>query len=183
MDKCNLLDNNCDTEMCKKICEECQDTDCEWVVNKLKPSPLSIELLPIVHGAKVKFQHPVSDYRIHSYTIILQNKADMEQKSFLFPKGKDITETNVVYEIVDLNPSMEYIVYAYSTNRFGDSPMSNRISFKPRNKGKGPEPKKAAVHEMAYTHTQYNPADYKTVLEKILKKHNIFPKINLKVKY
>jgi len=170
---CNVMcnesgDNNCTKETCNKICKECQDTDCVWVTDSLKPHKPQISVRPLVNALKVSWKRPKTEYKIIKYTIVLQKTSVNEEKTYYFPISKGKTDIN--YEIVDLDPKETYVVYAIATNRFGNSPESNRVIVKPlkkaaSNNNKGEE---KPIHELNFQRGEYEADDLKEVLKKVI---------------
>ena len=167
-DICKESNPICTPKICHKLCDECYDTNCQWVVNSLKPHQPKITAKPLVNAIEVSWQRPKTEYRIIKYTIVLQKTKDNEHKSFYFPISKG--NTDIKYEIVDLDPEETYIIYAIATNRFGDSPISNKIIIQPLKKGVKKTDKgiKKPVHELAYQRGEYEAEDLQEVLQKVI---------------
>lgn len=180
---CKKTDTVCTASKCNIICNECHDTDCVWVTNSLKPHQPTINVKPLVNGLRVKWQRPKTEYKIIKYTIVLQKTTDNEQKTFYFPISKGTVD--VSYDIVDLNPEEIYIVYAIATNRFGNSPNSNKIITKPLKKSTKPSEKseEKPVHELNFQRGEYEAEDLKEVLEKVIESKRIKEPIKLTARY
>ena len=161
---CIKSNNLCYKTTCNNICKECNDTDCQWIVDSLKPHQPQIYVKPLVNSLEVSWKRPKTEYRIIKYTIVLQKTSDSEHKSFYFPIGKGTPE--IKYQIVDLDPEDTYIVHALATNRFGNSPISNKVIISPLKKGNTPED--VPIHKLAYHRGEYIADDLKEVLEKVI---------------
>lgn len=182
-DLCKESDTNCTASKCNKICNECHDTDCIWVTNSLKPHQPKINVKPLVNGLRVSWQRPKTEYKIIKYTIVLQKTTDNEQKTFYFPVNKG--SVDVSYDIVELNPEETFIVYAIATNRFGNSPNSNKNIVKPLKKSLHPDDKseEKPVHELNFQRGEYEAEDLNEVLEKVIESKRIKEPIHITARY
>lgn len=173
--------NACDNSVCNKVCEECNDTDCVWVTDSLKPHPLKLSVKPLVNALEVSWNPPKSEYNIIKYTVIIQRANDNENKSFYFPIPK--SGKGVTYQILDLNPDEVYNVSALSSNRFGDSLSSNQVLISPLKKGKEVADTDKVVHEVAYQRGEYTTEDLEDVLEKVIESKKIQEPYRVAVRY
>ena len=180
-EKCNESSEVCkeNSDICEEKCNECNDTDCKWVVESLKPGQPEISIKPLVNALEVSWKRPKTKYRIIKYTVVVQKTSDNENKSFYFPIGKG--SVNVNYQIIDLDPEETYIVYAIATNRFGDSPISNKVIVSPLKKGALPEDR--PVHKLAYQRGEYRAEDLKEVLEKVIESKSMKEPYRVTVRY
>ena len=182
-DLCKQTDTKCTASKCNKICNDCYDTDCEWVTNSLKPKQPKISVKSLVNGFRVSWQRPKTEYKIIKYTIVLQKTSDNEQKTFYFPINKG--SVDVSYDIVELNPEEVYIIHAIATNRFGNSPISNKIIAKPLKKSKesNDTSEDKPVHELNFQRGEYEAEDLKEVLEKVIESKKIREPIHITARY
>ena len=182
-DLCKESDTNCTASKCNEICNDCHDTDCVWVTDSLKPHQPKISVKPLVNGFRVSWQRPKTEYKIIKYTIVLQKTSDSEQKTFYFPINKG--SVDVSYDIVELNPEEVYIIHAIATNRFGNSPVSNKIITKPLKKSKETNDisEEKPVHELNFQRGEYEAEDLKEVLEKVIESKRIKEPIHITARY
>jgi hypothetical protein len=166
---------------CEKICRECNDTDCVWVTDSLKPHPLKLSVKPLVNALAVSWNPPKSEYNIIKYTVLVQKANDNENKSFYFPIPK--SRKGVTYQILDLNPNEIYNVSALSSNRFGDSMLSNQVLISPLKKGKKVADSDKVVHELAYQRGEYTTEDLEDVLEKVIESKKMQEPYRVTVRY
>lgn len=178
--ECKTMDS-CEDATCEKICKECNDTDCVWVVESLKPHPLKLQVKPLVNAIEVSWNPPKSEYNIIKYTVIVQKANDNESKSFYFPISK--SGKGVTYQILDLDPNEVYNVSALSSNRFGDSMLSNQELVSPLKKGIEKPVTDNVVHEVAYQRGEYTTEDLEDVLEKVIESKKMQEPYRVTVRY
>ena len=174
-------ESSCDNSVCNKVCEECNDTDCVWVTDSLKPHPLKLSVKPLVNALEVSWNPPKSEYNIIKYTVIVQKANDNESKSFYFPVPK--SGKGVSYQILDLDSNEVYNVSALSSNRFGDSTLSNQVLISPLKKGNKVADTDKVIHEVAYQRGEYTTEDLEDVLEKVIESKKIQAPYRVTVRY
>tara|TARA_A100001015_G_C14757014_1_gene619881 strand:- start:85 stop:810 length:726 start_codon:yes stop_codon:yes gene_type:complete len=160
--ECNKSKAKCNKQACRDLCNNCNDTRCEWVVNKLKPQKPQIYAEPFYKGLTISMQRPHSNYKITQYKLIVQKQSDPYHKTFYFPINTGRNE--IKYNITDLDPRFTYTVYAIATNSFGDSFPSNTIVKKPLET----KTNTTVEHELSHESQQVDLNEYKDVLETVL---------------
>lgn len=114
---------------CLTICENCNDTQCEWVAEKLVPSKVLLRATPDVESVVFEWNAPHSQYNITKYILVLQLLGKTDEKQFYFPKSLQSTKNS--FTIRNLDPTKKYEAYLISRNAVGESPPSNIVSFTP----------------------------------------------------
>lgn len=135
---CNVSGKNnkedCNLSFCTTRCRQCPVSQCSWNTNI--PNVPEAALIRCFSGmsqnnkpaVKVTWLRPESKEPIIRYTIFVEDSSGNRDINFNFSNSK---ADHCEYMLYELDPDTTYNIFMVSTNKFGDSPVSNVSTIKP----------------------------------------------------
>ena len=120
----------CNSENCRKICDDCVDESCKWKKPIGVPEPCKIRGISGNKNAKITWISPYNHgNKITAYSLFIINLQDLRTIRNDFPP--EINCEVCEYIVGDLENDVEYQIYSLAKNLNGYSLKSNIVSVIP----------------------------------------------------